>query len=122
MGGRRVPTRLKILRGTDQPCRTNQNEPEPEAEIGTAPDSLGELEQTIWGEIVEESAPGVLTNQDRLSLELVCIGFAEIRRGNANASDRDRVFRQLGKLGMTPAERNNVVVQKPPSRNVFKPM
>jgi len=120
----RKPTKILDLSGAyrKNPQRERHNEPQPAEEIGAPPATLGEIECGIWSEIVGNCAPGVLTCQDRNSLELVCIGLGEIRRGEASASDRDRVFRQLGKFGMTPSERSNVCVvgKNNPNAKKFK--
>ncbi len=46
-----VPTKLKLLRGTDQPCRMNDMEPEPSLEI-TKP-KLSKKASKKWDEIVK---------------------------------------------------------------------
>ena len=119
------PTAILKLSGAykKDPQRERHNEPQPVEEIGEPAETLGDIERGIWSEIVDSCAPGVLTCQDRHSLELVCIGLAEVRSGDANPADRDRVFRQLGKFGMTPSERSNVcVIDKNKTTKQFRAM
>jgi phage terminase small subunit len=108
------------------PKRARPDEPTPVAGIGPVPRHLDEEHRDIWREMVKMSAPGVLTRQDRIALEIVVIGLYQLRHGveiydkdqqktitvRAPSIDRDRVFKQLGKFGFTPSERSNVVVPK----------
>jgi len=48
-----VPTKLKILRSTDQPCRTNQDEPEPSQEGIEPPKNMSRKALKKWKEVVE---------------------------------------------------------------------
>lgn len=45
------PTILKQLGGTQQPCRTNPNEPVPDVALPLPPDWLSERARQYWGEI-----------------------------------------------------------------------
>ena len=47
----RVPTKLKIIKGTDQPCRVNANEPQPEVEIPDMPQWLNPHAQAEWARV-----------------------------------------------------------------------
>ena len=108
------PTRLLDLSGAykKNPQRKRPDEPRPERSIGRAPRSLTPRQQAIWREFVKHCAPGVLTCQDRFTLEIICMGVDTVRQGSASPADTDRVFRQLGKFGLTPGERSNVLVNK----------
>lgn len=111
----RTPTATLELRGSfdKNPQRRRGKEPQPDGEIGEPPERMTNLQAQAWAEIVENCASGVLTNMDRLTLELICMSLAECWDGTANSTDRDRVFRQLGKLGMTPSERAVLAVAAP---------
>ncbi len=79
----------------------------------------------IWGEIKSLCVDGVLTISDRLALELLVVGLDEVRRGRQIAHKKtgevvrvpcdqitlDRVYKQLGKLGMSPGDRSATMVK-----------
>ena len=49
MTGRKpLPTRLKVLKGTAQPCRTNPREPRPEVVALDPPEYLGTTARAEW--------------------------------------------------------------------------
>jgi len=48
VGRKRVPTKLKIIRGTDQPCRMNPDEPEPDIKIPKPPKGLTGFAAKEW--------------------------------------------------------------------------
>ena len=121
MPNRRKPTAILESNGAyrKNPNRRRPAEPQPIGEIGLPPDRLSESQQQAWHEIVECCAPGVLTNMDRLALEILCHGVAHIWSGEASSTDLDRVHKQLGKFGMTPSERSTVAIQKPEKKSGF---
>jgi hypothetical protein len=110
----RKPTNVLDLSGAykKNPQRRRPNEPKPEWGIGKAPRSLTPRQQAIWREIVKHCAPEVLTCQGRFTLEIICMGVDTVRQGTASPADSDRVFKQLGKFGLTPGERSNVLVDR----------
>ena len=49
MAGRKpLPTRLKVLKGMAQPCRTNPQEPRPEVVALDPPEYLGTTARAEW--------------------------------------------------------------------------
>jgi len=84
----RTPTALKLLKSTDQPCRTNQSEPKPEVGIPECPDHLPEAVKTAWpliGAVLEKM--GVLTLSDGLALEGLCATYLELRTARASLQE-----------------------------------
>lgn len=116
------PTKILQLNGAykKDPQRKREPEPEPSEPVGECPSHLSETHKIIWDEIVNNCVDGVLTIQDRHNLEIIVTGFHDIRHGvetdegikQVGGAERDRVFKQLGKFGMTPVDRTNVQVAK----------
>lgn len=136
----RTPTALKLIKGTDQPCRINKKEPKPVRAIPSPPDYLSDRAKTTWGAVaVLLDRMGVLTEADGLALEGLCEAHAELVAARAalaarggttyesrteggaiifrpypevtQIADADRRFRGwLSSVGMTPADRSRISV------------
>lgn len=144
MAGRpRIPTKLKIIRGTFRKDRSAAAEPEPTPvnAVPRPPAGLGTVGKREWrrlaGELVRS---GILTTVDLAALEAVCFQAelvqelrAEIRgpgkhrtAGEYSKANPDgsavRELRQatalyrllLQEFGMTPSSRGKVSATKPP--------
>lgn len=75
-GPRPKPTKLKVLQGTAQPCRTLPYEPNPEVEVPTCPAFLTELARKEWDRIVPELERLNLVSQvDRAALAAYCASY-----------------------------------------------
>lgn len=76
-GRPRKPTKLKIIQGTDQPCRMNPDEPMPEE---GRPKVRGEMSQNTKAEyerLIEDIEKlGVLTEVDGLAIEICAQNLA----------------------------------------------
>jgi len=72
---KKLPTKLKVLRGTNQPCRTLPNEMQGTflTDIPPAPDVLGEAGKFVW-ETVGQSLvrTGILLKEDLLVFKIYC--------------------------------------------------
>ena len=118
----RKPTKILELKGAfkKDPSRRREAEPLPTEPVGDCPSHLSEQHKVIWSELVFNCVPGVLTIQDRHSLELVVMGIHDVRHGvevdgvikHVGGAERDRVFKQLGRFGLTPVDRASVQVPK----------
>ncbi len=76
-GPKPVPTQLKIVRGTDQPCRMKKNEPKPKADKITKPFELSEAADKQWDVIVEQLRDAkLITNIDTHALAMYCESYA----------------------------------------------
>ena len=74
-GPKPLPTRLKVLRGTLQPCRANPDEPMPEAlrRLPKAPARLSKHAQRYWRELGRRLVQQrVLTTLDLPAFEMLC--------------------------------------------------
>jgi P27 family predicted phage terminase small subunit len=80
-GRKKVPSQLKITRGTAQPVRMNPFEPKLPVEQPPAPDWLSELAQTTFLDIAQKTAAmKVLAAKDGLALELLADAYSEYRQ------------------------------------------
>jgi len=63
----RKPSYLKLICGTDQPCRRNNHEPLPVGELDAAapPDWLTPPQKESWGRAIKHAPPGLLRLLDR---------------------------------------------------------
>lgn len=79
MAGRRpLPTRLKVLQGTAQPCRMNPDEPEPEDDSIEKPFELSPVADKHWDKVIKElRAAKMITNVDSTALAMYCEVFAQ---------------------------------------------
>lgn len=93
MAGRpRKPTHLKVVAGTDQPCRTNKKEPKPARERPSPPAWISDHATVVWGEacaILDKM--GVLTGADVFAMIGLCECIADLRRARASLA-RDMVI------------------------------
>jgi P27 family predicted phage terminase small subunit len=73
---RRLPTNLKLLKGTYQPCRGNTNEPQPEAARPPCPSFLSQEGKKEWRRVSKELfVLGLLSNLDRAALAAYCQAY-----------------------------------------------
>lgn len=133
-GKKPMPTVLKMLKGTDQPCRINKAEPQPKSDNIAKPDDLSEQASKHWDIVclqLQESK--ILTELDVHALAMYCEAYA--RWSNANDQLRkygpvikaptgypvqspylsiankafDQMKAMLTEFGMTPSSRTRVV-------------
>ncbi len=84
MGGRkRVPTQIKLIKGTLQKCRTNPNEPKPVGDLGEPPDHLSEGAKHAWRQAVRCAPPNLLRELDAAILEVWCCAAALFREAQS---------------------------------------
>ena len=124
--GRIKPTAQKELEGSFKahPERRNKNEPVATGFIGDPPDSLHDGERVIWYELIDLACKGVMTNADRVSLEMLCKLVYEMRTAfqDMNASKLSRLTFLLSQFGMTPADRSKISIKKDEDKNPFEGM
>ncbi len=71
MGGRKpLPTEIKRLKGTLQPCRTNPNEPQPVGTLADPPAYMSVGAKAAWRYALECAPPNLLTRLDMSVLEV----------------------------------------------------
>ena len=95
--------------------------PDAPLELGNAPDHLSEAAKAAWFEIATYAPVAVLRGADRLLVETTAQLVAEMRedwkefKGNKIGT----LVSCLGRLGMTPSDRNKLGMEKPPEDNPF---
>ena len=114
-----APTRLKVLRGTTRPDRSNPREPKPKALPASAkpPAWISKAARPYWPDFAEMfNAAGLLTVLDKASLVLLVDALAEYIRCRddestpyaAMYSSWRRLHVMLGDFGASPASRAKV--------------
>ena len=78
-GRKKIPTKLKMIKGTFRKERENKNEPFPDDNIPEPPDFLSEEALAEWNRITPELyANGLITNLDRALLAMYCQAWARV--------------------------------------------
>jgi len=114
----RTPTNVLDARGAfkKNPQRRRQDA-EPSGQLGDAPGHLQGAALQAWEEIKRSAPRDVLTDSDRLALEVAAQLLAQFRTDPVEfpAAKLVRLEALLGKFGMTPADRAKVggKVEKP---------
>jgi hypothetical protein len=103
------------------PQRYRNTPPKAAFALGEPPAHMGDAAKAVWFELDTYAAKGVLTCADRLLLEVAANLIAEYRM-----SPRDFVTARvgqliscLGRLGMTPADRQKLSVPDAEKTNPF---
>jgi len=119
----RTPSKILDARGAfkKNPQRKRDGEPEVKSPLGAPPEHLNESEAGCWHEIVSYAAMGVLTQADRLSVEIAARLLAESRVGfiEMPTARLSRLHVMLGQFGMTPSERSKLNIERPRDANPF---
>lgn len=123
MGRPRTPTNVLDARGAfkKNPQRRRQDA-EAAGELSGAPAHLTGGALQAWEEITRSAPRDVLTESDRLALELAAQLLAQFRADPVEfpAAKLVRLEALLGKFGMTPADRAKVGGKKEaPKGNAF---
>lgn len=107
----RKPTNVLELTGAfkKNPQRSRQDA-EAAGELTAPPDHINGAVLHAWNEIVRYAPLSVLTESDRLSIELAANLLAQFREDPVEftAAKLVRLEALLGKFGMTPADRSKV--------------
>lgn len=94
------------------------DEPKPAGPLGDPPEAfLRDTPETrklldAWHELEKDIAPGVLKNCDRWHMEAACRLMVRCRRPDAKPSDFTALNRFLAQMGMNPADRTRIRVEK----------
>ncbi len=120
----RKPTKTLELNGAFKrhPGRKRINEPQPAGLIGDPPAHFisDELKAT-WHEIINMTPEGVLTDADRIHLEIMCQLLVDFRNNpiEFQSARLTRLEAMFGKVGLNPADRSKVTVPGPNKANPF---
>ena len=122
MGRPRKPTAVLEFKGSfkKNPQRKKRRGVEPVVTepVGNAPAHLNEDQRKAWRDIKKSAPKNVLTQADRLFLEVVAGTLAQYRlTGHLDYAKELRM--QFGRLGMTPSDRSKVDVPLVPKANKF---
>lgn len=128
MGNARVPTALKVLRGTDQPCRRNNSEPELEKPLNLKPPTWLKKEgRKEWIRLAQMLADaGVLKEPDLFVFAQYCKLCGHIIELFCKAQKPvpDSALSQLRYLsslfGLDPSTRSKIVATPTTKKNKFK--
>lgn len=105
----RTPTKVLDARGAfrKHPERKRDREPSVTTPLGAPPESLTKQESAAWHEIAVGAPTSVLTESDRLSVELAARLLVESRTDwvNFTAAKLARLQSLLATFGMTPSDR-----------------
>ena len=137
-GRKKTPTKLKVIKGTDQPCRMNPDEAEPDLAIPTPPEHLSQEASVEWGRVSQELYQlGLLSRIDRAALAGYCQAYGRwveserlltqkgimVKTTNGNViqsplvgianKSLEMMHKFLIEFGMTPAARARVQAKKP---------
>ena len=127
----KMPKAVRELRGTADrnKHRDNQNAPVPERGIGPAPDYFTKGEVEVWDYLVTVMHPGVLGEPDRPTFEIMAKLFYRFRHGEHGkdavipqlvAAELARLDSIMGRYGMTPSDRQKIVVKKGKDKTGFE--
>jgi phage terminase small subunit len=110
----RTPTQILELKGAfkKNPQRKRDAEPVPTGPVGDPPVHFDETHIAAWHELVAMIPSGVLTNADRLIVELTCTLIVSVRTLHTERGDKALLKSCLATLGMTPADRSKISVPK----------
>mgnify|MGYP003675942772 CR=1 FL=1 len=76
-GRKPIPTKLKIVKGTAQPCRIIKDEAKPKSDAVRMPAGLSDDAKKQWKIAAKHlTAAGLLTNLDTFALAMYCEVFA----------------------------------------------
>ena len=105
MGGRKpLPTQVKQIKGTLQPCRTNYHEPIPEGLLVEPPDYMPEGAKAAWRYALECAPPTLMCKLDMSVLEIWACAADLYRQAQAG----------IGKTGLlVKAPHSGVPMQSP---------
>ena len=117
-----TPTEVLSVRGAfvKHPERKRPIGPKSKRPLGDPPDYFDEFEAAIWRETVGNCAAGVLTSADRVSMELISLSLAKVRRREPlSGAERGQMTALLSRMGMTPADRSRIHADPEPEKSQF---
>lgn len=131
MGSPKKPMALRELHGTANrnKQRNNDDAPVPTRGIGPAPEYFSEGEREVWDYLVTIMHPGVLAEPDRPTFEVMAKLFYRFRHGTFDkeapipalmAAELTKLCSLMSLYGMTPSDRQKIVVPKGEKKNNFE--
>lgn len=128
MSGRpRTPTSLLLIQGAyaahPERAAARKDEPAPKSGVGDAPKAMKVAARKCWDYLVEIAPEGVLGDSDRAYLEVAAELLALKRRVGVERMESAKLNRletMLGKLGLNPADRSRVSIERRKPKNSFE--
>lgn len=118
------PRAIAELKGATKhdPQRYKRQEAISDHPIGEIPDYLSDGAKKVWFEIEHYAPRGVLTGADRMIMATFCELFSEFRETKREmpANRIGQMISCMGRLGLTPADRQKVGFEKPGKKNDFE--
>lgn len=123
MGVHAQPREVAKLKGADKvhPERYRKEVPKHETPLGSMPAHLTEKAKAVWFELEAYALPGVLTASDRLVMETLAELVSEFRVCPAEfpTARIQAMLSCMGRLGMSPADRQKLGTEKAKEANPF---
>jgi phage terminase small subunit len=123
MANHKQARELAALKGATRrhPERYRDEVPKSGYALGDVPAHMTAEAQTAWLEIETYSLLGVLTGSDRFILEIACELLADFRAAPKafKVGKFSQLISCLGRLGLTPSDRQRLGVVKPKEPNPF---
>ena len=132
-GKKPIPTNLKVLKGTDRPCRIRKDEPLVDCDNVAPPPELSQAGLKHWDNLVKQlTDAGVMSNLDVQALGMYCETYARWADANAQIQEHgpivvskngyptqspylqivnktfDQLKAMLVEFGMTPSSRTRI--------------
>lgn len=118
----RQPVELAKLKGADKvhPERYRKEVPK-SGPLGSIPDHLTSEAKAVWFELESYALPGVLTASDRLVMETLSNLVSDFRKAPSEfpTARIQAMLSCMGRLGMSPADRQKLGTEKPKEGNPF---
>jgi hypothetical protein len=108
MGRHKLPTQLKVVKGTAQACRINESEPVPVNPLEAAPDYLRVVEKKAFMYLHSKIPDGVAFDSDEPMLALAAQLWVLVRRNKATSAQGSQLQSILARFGLSPADRQKV--------------
>jgi phage terminase small subunit len=116
------PREVAELKGATKhdPQRYRKQPPAVDQPIGSAPAHMTEAARKVWFELETYAPRGVLTGADRVALEMLSNLLSEYREDPVafKVGKYPALIGCLARLGMTPADRQKLGVEKPKDDDV----
>jgi len=114
------PEEVARLKGAhrDNPARYRNRPAKHPDSVGRAPAYLRKEAKRAWNELVKWSLPGVLSATDRPTLEVFANLLADFRDAPSEfpAPKIASMLTCIGRLGMTPSDRQKIIMAKQPQQ------
>ena len=117
------PRELAELKGATRhdPQRYKGEIPKNASPLGDIPAHLSPHAKAVWFELDSYALPGVLTASDRLVMETLATLVADFRKAPSEfpTARIQAMLSCMGRLGMSPADRQKLGTEKPKEGNPF---